>query len=95
MTYPAQGPGGHPVPGVLVIGRATLDPDTPWEIQRYAAAYPLFPNDATGDQWFNDRKFNAYTGLGRHVGQQAVAAMQAARIKLPGFLPIERVDRAA
>jgi hypothetical protein len=80
VTYPAQPPDGDPVQGVLVIGRATLDPDTPWEIRRHAAAHPLFPNDATGDQWFNDRKFNAYTGLGRHVGHQAIKAMLAARL---------------
>ena len=35
---------------------------TPWEIRRHAAAHPRFPNDATGDQWFDDCKFNAYTG---------------------------------
>lgn len=90
VAYPAQRPGDDPVPGVLVIGRATLDPDTPWEIRRHAAAHPLFPHDATGDQWFDDRKFNAYTGLGRHVGQQAIKAMRTACTRPPGPQPFGR-----
>lgn len=77
VEYPKQEPSGKPVHGVLVIGRATMDPATPWEIRRHAAANTLFPHDATGDQWFNDRKFNAYTGLGRHVGDLAIGAMKA------------------
>jgi hypothetical protein len=76
VTYPAT-PDAPETTGVLVIGRTTLDPQTPWEILRYAAAHPLFPHDATGDQWFDDGKFNAYTGLGRHVGQLAVAEMDS------------------
>lgn len=74
LTYPACTPGGQ-LHGFLVIGRATLDEETPWEIRRHAAAHPLFPHDATGDQWFDDCKFNAYTGLGRYVGELAKEAM--------------------
>lgn len=75
LTYPACIPGGQ-LDGFLVIGRTTLDEETPWEIRRHAASHPLFPHDATGDQWFDDCKFNAYTGLGRYVGNLARAAMQ-------------------
>jgi hypothetical protein len=71
--------GDAPTSGVLVIGRATLDGKTPWHIRRHAAAHPLFPHDAIGDQWFDDAKFNAYTGLGKHVGQRAIDAMAAQR----------------
>jgi TPR repeat protein len=74
--YPMDGPASRQREGVIVIGRAVLTKDVPWEIQRHAAAHPLFPQDAIGDQWFDDKKFNAYTGLGRHVGKLAVAAMQ-------------------
>jgi hypothetical protein len=78
LTYPAFGQ-GCPREGFLVIGRATIDEGTPWEIQRHAAANPLFPNDATGDQWFDDCKFNAYTRLGRHVGALAKEEMRKHR----------------
>lgn len=81
VIYPSQEQDGRPVHGVLVVGRAVLDPGTPWEILRHAAGHPLFPQDATGDQWFNDRKFNAYTGLGRYVGARAVDTMRKARLQ--------------
>lgn len=60
--------------GLLVIGRTTLDPQTPWWIKRYAAEHELFPYDAIGDQFFDVDKFNAYTGLGYHVGEAVVRA---------------------
>ena len=78
LTYPACGQGG-PRDGFLVIGRATMDEHTPWEIRRHAAAHPRFPNDATGDQWFDDCKFNAYTALGRYVGKLAKEEMRKYR----------------
>jgi hypothetical protein len=81
MTYPSRS-GLPEVTGTLVIGRATMDVETPWEILRYAAAHPLFPHDATGDQWFDDGKFNAYTGLGRHVGALAVQEMASRRSRV-------------
>jgi hypothetical protein len=62
-----------------VIGRCTLDEHTPWEVMRHAAGHQQFPNDVSGDQWFDEQKFNAYTALGRHVGGLAYAAMQDVR----------------
>jgi hypothetical protein len=75
VTYPGL-PGVEAQTGVLVIGRATLYDDMPWEIRRHAAAHPMFPNDATGDQWFDEGKFNAYTYLGRCVGTLAFNEMK-------------------
>jgi hypothetical protein len=34
-----------------------------------------FPRDSTGDQFFDDRQYAAYTALGRALGRAAVAAM--------------------
>ncbi|MET8946045.1 hypothetical protein ABZX30_21290 [Streptomyces sp. NPDC004542] len=45
-------------------------------IKRYAAEHELFPYDATGDQFFDVDKFNAYTALGYHVGKAVVEAEQ-------------------
>lgn len=81
VIYPPREPHGTAVRGVLIVGRATLDADAPWEIKRHAAAHLTFPHDATGDQWFDDRKFNAYISLGRHVGLHAVKAMEQARAR--------------
>ncbi|MFF9129516.1 hypothetical protein [Streptomyces sp. NPDC014806] len=83
--------------GTLVIGKATLDRTLPWELQRYAAAHPLFPYDALGDQFFGVDKFDAYTELGRHVGAQAVRAMnyQRWRNTVPPATAVGEAVRAA
>jgi hypothetical protein len=36
----------------------------------YAATHPVFPHDSTGDQWFDDAEFTAYTQLGRELGTE-------------------------
>ncbi|MBK3644763.1 patatin-like phospholipase family protein [Streptomyces sp. MBT33] len=77
------------VKGILVIGKATLDPNTPWEVRRYAAEHRLFPYDSVGDQFFDAAKFDAYTTLGRHVGRRAAEAMHVQRLHrdMPGLQP--------
>ncbi|MFD0349959.1 hypothetical protein ACFQ0M_35895 [Kitasatospora aburaviensis] len=57
--------------GTLVVVQAVLTPDMPYELHAYAAANPAFPNDSTGDQWFDHRQFDAYQTLGRHLGELA------------------------
>jgi len=42
----------------------------PYELLSYAAQHPVFPHDSTGDQWFDDGQFTAYTQLGRELGKQ-------------------------
>jgi hypothetical protein len=42
---PPRKPGGPAEHGFLVIGRATVDARTRWEICRHAADHPLFPNE--------------------------------------------------
>ena len=40
-----------------------------YSLLSYAARHPVFPHDSTGDQWFNDDQFTAYTQLGRELGE--------------------------
>jgi hypothetical protein len=68
-------PEGHRV-GTLLVARALLWSSMPYPLLSYAAKHPEFPHDSTGDQWFDDGQFCAYTGLGRAMGEamQAVVA---------------------
>jgi hypothetical protein len=91
VTYPPSGQEDQGKEGFIVIGRCVMDADTPWEIRRHAAAHPLFPHDATGDQWFDDRKFNAYTGLGRYVGTHAREEMLKHRSGPSGIQPLPQL----
>ncbi|MFF5989600.1 patatin-like phospholipase family protein [Prauserella flavalba] len=76
IHYPPESGLAAEVTGRLVVARAVLFPELPYQLLSYAAHHPEFPNDSTGDQWFDEGKFSAYTELGRRIGAQA---RQAAR----------------
>jgi hypothetical protein len=76
IQYPTVGPKPG-MAGRLNYGRAGLTPETPEHILHYATTAPEFPNDSTGDQWFDVTRFEAYRGLGGWVAEQLVAAVQA------------------
>jgi len=67
IHYPAES--GEPGEGRLIVAKALLWRDLPYELLSYAADHPEFPRDSTGDQFFDDGKFAAYTELGRCLGR--------------------------
>jgi hypothetical protein len=69
IAYPAVGPGPG-VSGRLYYGRAGLTGSTPAHLLHYATTSPRFPNDTTGDQWFDVARFEAYRTLGRWVASE-------------------------
>lgn len=52
--------------GTVVFIRAALSGDEPIDIQTYAKTDPLFPNDPTSDQFFDEARFESYRLLGFH-----------------------------
>ncbi|HEX2063956.1 MAG TPA: hypothetical protein VHE80_06010, partial [Acidimicrobiales bacterium] len=68
----------QPPEGVLVYCRAVLTRQTPDEVRFYAAENPRFPNDPTGDQWFDADQLDNYLVLGRHVAAEAAPHLLAA-----------------
>jgi hypothetical protein len=60
--------------GCLVIAKANLTGDTPYELLSYAVDDPMFPHDPTVNQWFDCAQFDAYQGLGALLGSQAAVA---------------------
>jgi hypothetical protein len=70
ITYPAASglPEGSRT-GVIYVARALLWPQMSYPLLSYAAQNPVFPHDSTGDQWFDDDQFSAYTQLGRELGE--------------------------
>jgi hypothetical protein len=59
--------------GVLILAKAALRPDLPYQLLSYALDDPAFPRDGTADQWFNCEQFDAYQALGRVLGERANA----------------------
>ncbi|GAA5127477.1 patatin-like phospholipase family protein [Haloechinothrix salitolerans] len=84
VLYPPES-GLDGVTGRIVIAKARLWPELPYSLLSYAAKHPEFPHDSTGDQWFGEGKFSAYTELGRRLGERALhpAAAPAAEPAAP------------
>jgi hypothetical protein len=92
FTYPEEsGLGDDPKrrTGTLVIAKALLTPDMDYDVLSYAARNEVFPHDSTGDQFFDDDKYCAYTALGREIGKQARAA--SARLSKASCRPSFRI----
>ncbi|MBO1413557.1 patatin-like phospholipase family protein [Streptomyces sp. FH025] len=61
--------------GRLIVARATLTRDMPYQLLAYANSHPVFPHDGTSDQWFDHSQFDAYETLGRFLGERAGRAL--------------------
>ena len=57
--------------GQLVFAQAVLTPDVPYQLLDFPQSNPGFPNDSTGDQFFNAGQFDAYQTLGYFIGHKA------------------------
>ncbi|MBM7807647.1 hypothetical protein JOD57_003484 [Geodermatophilus bullaregiensis] len=85
ITYPEES--GLPLDqrtGVLVLAKAVLWPELPYEVLAYAAANPVFPHDSTADQWFDEGKFSSYKRLGYELGQRCLSPAEDVRERPDG-----------
>jgi hypothetical protein len=75
VRYPALADDLPEQTGTIVYARSVLTRSTPGQILEHAARNARFPNDPTGDQWFDVEQFNNYVALGREVGEAAIGAL--------------------
>jgi len=61
--------------GLLVLVKASLDGDEPFDLLKYAALEPEFPHHATTDQFYQPDRFESYRQLGAHLSQQLVSCL--------------------
>jgi hypothetical protein len=78
FTYPPESGVEKGVEGTLIVAKALLWPKMSYPLLSYAAQHPVFPHDSTGDQWFDDGQFSAYTQLGRELAPLALKEKAAA-----------------
>jgi len=50
--------------GILVLIKSTLTDDLPADIYGYKSNHPTYPDESTGDQFFDEVQFEAYRELG-------------------------------
>jgi GMC oxidoreductase/Patatin-like phospholipase len=53
---------------VILYLKATHTGDEDLDILNYAAENPTFPNESTGDQFFDEPQWESYRRLGEHIG---------------------------
>jgi hypothetical protein len=71
-----DGPGAPD--GRLLYIKATLSGDEPVDIRNFAALHPAFPHDPTGNQFFDEDRFESYRALGYHSIMSLAADLQDA-----------------
>lgn len=64
-----------PQPGVLIYIKATLSGGESSDVKEYADRHAKFPNESTGDQFFDENQFESYRELGRHIGLKVFAPL--------------------
>lgn len=66
------------LPGLLVVLKPRMLPGMPLEIAGYAARHPSFPQQPTGDQFFDEEQWEAYHQLGVRLGEKLTEPVVAA-----------------
>lgn len=56
--------------GRIIVLKTTLIKNLPPDVIGYKLANPSFPDQSTGDQFFNETQFEAYRELGYRIGEQ-------------------------
>jgi hypothetical protein len=69
--------------GTLVVAKALLTRDVPYELLAYALRETAFPHQGTSDQFFDHEQFDAYRALGFHIGTAAAAEVREAMAAPP------------
>lgn len=70
-------------PGFLVYIKTTLVPELPADIYGYKLTHESFPDESTGDQFFDEKQFEAYRELGFQLGKRMLHSLPA---QLEGLL---------
>ena len=53
--------------GTILYLKATLSGDEPVDVRNFASLDPMFPHDSTGNQFFDEARFESYRTLGFHT----------------------------
>ena len=61
--------------GYLVYLKSSMTGDEPTDILEYRARQTEFPNQTTGDQWFDESQFESYRRLGYHIAEKVFSSV--------------------
>ena len=78
--------------GKIIYIKPAFYGDEPRDIYRYAMTHETFPQQSTGDQWFDESQFESYRKLGSHIvdsvcrGGASGSSFRLADVELDKFL---------
>jgi hypothetical protein len=70
IVYPPQVDGGPRRRSLLVLVKPNVVADAPLDVQLYQRDQPAFPQQTTGDQFFDEAQWESYRKLGVHLGER-------------------------
>ena len=83
-----------PYTGVIVYLKSSLVGDEPPDLLTYQLKHPVFPQDSTADQWFQETQFEAYRRLGHHITMASLPpALEPTETKIRGRGDVKELFR--
>ena len=65
--------------GKIVVIKATMTRGLPVDLVSYRKSNPIFPNQSTTDQFFDEAQVEAYRVLGYEQGKRAITAFRKSK----------------
>lgn len=62
-------------PGFIIYIKSTIVPKLPADIYGYKLTHETFPDETTGDQFFDEKQFEAYRELGFQLGKRMLHSL--------------------
>jgi hypothetical protein len=95
IDYGERGGGGWPQSGVLIYLKSALILDLAIGAKGYRGAHHEFPNESTGDQFFDEEQFEAYREVGYRICEQMITELDLATLFANGPPPIAKLRKNA
>jgi hypothetical protein len=91
IDYGERGGKGWPRMGVIIYLKSALIQSLAIGAKGYRGAHHDFPNESTGDQFFDEEQFEAYREVGFRICEQMVDELDLAALFADGPPPIARL----
>ncbi len=88
IDYGARGGKGWPRTGILIYMKSALIKDLAIGAKGYRGAHHDFPNESTGDQFFDEEQFEAYREVGYRICEQMIGELELTKLFGKGRPPL-------
>lgn len=93
VDFGARGGKGWPRSGILIYLKSALIRELAVGAKGYRGAHHDFPNESTGDQFFDEEQFEAYREVGYRICEQMMSELDLSRLFQAGRPLLARLRR--